>query len=71
MASMMEKLEEIDIAEKEYMYDEGMAKGIKKGKIDVAKKMQKNGMSPQQISMLTGLTIKQLKSLRKKSLRKM
>ena len=78
MASMMEKLEEIDLAEREYMYDEGEAKGLAKGlakgetkgrrkeKIDVAKKMQKRGVPPKDISMYTGLTIKQLNSLRKK-----
>ena len=45
----------------------GIAKGMAKGKIDVAKKLRKMGMSPQDISKVTGLTIKQLKSLQKKA----
>ena len=67
MISMMEKLEEIDLARMEYRFDEGMEKGITKGKADVAKNLKKMGMSLKDISKATGLTVKKLKSLLQKA----
>ena len=71
LATMMEKLEEIDLAEKAYLFEEGIAKGRAKGiakeKVNVAKNLQKMGMSLKDISKATGLTVKKLKSLRQKA----
>ena len=76
MISMMEKLEEIDLAEKAYQFDEGMKKGMKEGQSKgmkigmikgtsiVAENMLKMGMSLKTISKATGLKVKKIKSLR-------
>ena len=66
VASVAEKLEEIDLAEKAYVFCEGKAEGRLEEKFEIAKNMQKNGVSPKIICKCTGLTPKELKSLMKK-----
>ena len=43
---------------------EGVKKGVKEGKIEVAKNFLKMGMSIEQISMGTGLTIEEVEKLK-------
>lgn len=51
------------VASMEQKYEDGVIKGVKEGKIEVARNMLKSGLSLEMITQITGLSLSEVKSL--------